>query len=117
MPVANIVMLVAGLALTAWTTYQHLGRSPGARDWSRAGPRTLTEKTTLVVHPLMAVICVLGGIANDTIDPSGAGAVLWGVVAACLLVLGTFILLPVPVPDVAKPRWYREYWAARTTRD
>lgn len=116
MPVANVLMLVAGLALAAWTTYQHLGRTRGAREWSRGGPGTMTEKSTLVVHPLLAAICVLGGIGNDVVEPAGLGALLWGAVAACLLVLGVFILLPISVPDFVKPRWYRESCASRPTR-
>jgi hypothetical protein len=116
MPVANVVMLGAGFALALWTTRQHLGRSRGAREWSRAGPGSMAERTTLVVHPLLTAILLLAGIGNDTVEPAGAGAVLWLAVVGCLVVLGAYLVLPLPIPDLLKPRWYREGRTSRAGR-
>ncbi|WP_435744545.1 hypothetical protein [Nocardioides sp. SYSU DS0663] len=108
MSAANVTMLVVGVLLAAWTTRQHLGRSRRARAWGRAGARSVAERTNLVVHPLLAALLILAGLGNDQVEPAGAGAIFWAGVALCLLLLGAYIILPLPIPDAVKPRWYRD---------
>ena len=102
-----VLMLVGGLALAAWNLRQRLGRTPGARAWSRSVQGSMHERAVLVVHPLLVVVLVLGALL-PLVDGSTAGTVVLALpVAAALVLLLAYLLLPLPVPGFAQPGWYR----------
>ena len=101
------LMLVGGLALAAWNLRQRLGRTPSARAWSRSAQGGMHERAVLVVHPLLAVVLVLGAL-SPLVEDSTAGTVIVAVpVAIALLLLLAYLVLPLPVPRFAQPTWYR----------
>jgi hypothetical protein len=118
---ATVLMLLAGLALAAWNTWQHLGRSPAARSWAEAVQGELKVRSVLVVRPLIAAVLVLGALATMTssstsssvssTDGSSASAVtaVLGVLVLLALVAAlAWMVLPLPVPRWAQPRWFRD---------
>lgn len=113
-----ILYLVAalGVALGAWNTWQRLGRSSRARAWSR-DPSPGTARNVLVRWPLLALACVASALVGLDAGSAATGA---GVVVmlGALLVALAYVLLPLPVPEAVKPRWYRDLdLPASRTRD
>ncbi|MCD4525273.1 hypothetical protein [Nocardioides sp. cx-173] len=107
MDLIHALMLVGGLALAAHTTWQHLGRSPAARRWTRTVQGDLTRRSVLVVRPLLSVVLVLGALTAFTEGSTGANVAVAGPIAIALVVLLAYLVLPLPVPRVVQPRWYR----------
>lgn len=104
----HVLMLLGGLALAAVNTWQRLGRSPAARRWARGTHPDFAQRNVLVLWPSLAVT-LLGG--------AGLGAAqrwdwtAWVFVVLVLAGLVTWLVfaaLPVPVPRVVQPRWYRD---------
>jgi hypothetical protein len=110
-----VLMLVGGLALAAWNTRQRLGRTPGARAWSRSAHGSMHERAVLVVHPLIAVVLVLGGLTPLADGSTGATVALAVPVALALALLLAYLVLPLPVPRSVQPRWFRR--GRRVRRD
>lgn len=102
-----LLMLLAGLALAAWNLWQRRGRTPAARAWARGVQGDWTRRSVLVVRPLIALVLVLGAVVawrDDGPLVVGLGAAIGG----CLLLLGAFLVLPIPVPTFLQPGWYRD---------
>ena len=108
-----LLMLLGGLLLAGWNTWQHLGRSPAARSWTRSIKGSFGVRSVLVVRPLIAVVLVLGAATGATGDDSGATVVLGLGIAVALLTLLAYLLLPLPVPQFAQPSWFRRTAGAR----
>jgi hypothetical protein len=107
MDAIHALMIAGGLALAAWNTRQRLGRTPQARAWSRSAQGSWHERAVLVVHPLIAVVLVVGGLL-PLVDDSATGTVVLAVpVAVALLLLLIYLLLPLRVPGLVQPAWYR----------
>lgn len=102
-----LLMLIGGLALAAHNVWQRRGRSPAARDWATPGAGTFTRRAVLVVRPLIALVLVLGALLLWSEGVAAAEVVLGLSVLAGLLLIGAWIMLPLPVPSVLQPRWYR----------
>lgn len=104
--VTPVLMLLAGVGLAAWNLWQRRGRTPAARAWARGLQGDWTRRSVLVVRPLIALVLVLGAVVAWRED----GALVMAVGAAigvCLLLLGAFLVLPIPVPGFLEPGWCR----------
>ena len=104
----HVLMLLAGVALAAFNTWQRLGRSPAARRWARGTHRDFAQRNVLVLWPALA-LALLGGAGLGA--ATRLEAPTWPFVL--LLVVGllawfAFAALPLPGPRVVQPRWYRE---------
>ncbi|MEP9363998.1 hypothetical protein ABLE68_13600 [Nocardioides sp. CN2-186] len=108
-----VLMLVGGLALAAWNTWQHLGRSPAARSWARSVKGSWGVRSVLVVRPLIAVVLVLGAVTGWMSADSGAYVVLGLAIGVSLVALLAFLVLPLPVPRFAQPSWFQRTTGAR----
>ena len=104
-------MLVGGLALAGYNTWQRLGRSSVARGWARGLRRSFTERSVLVLWPLLAVAMVLAG-ALGPLRGTGGEMVVGLLLLATLLLWLAYAVLPLPIPRFAQPRWYRSTRAA-----
>ena len=102
-----LLMLIAGLGLAAWNTWQHLGRSPAARSWSRSIKGSWGVRSVLVVRPLIAVVLVLGALAGWVSTDSAVYVVLGLGIGVALILLLAYLVLPIPVPRAAQPAWFR----------
>ncbi len=103
-----LLMLLGGLALAGFNTWQRLGRTPAARRWARGTHRDFAQRNVLVLWPALAVALVGGALlgAAERLDaPAWPGVVL---VVAGLLTWLAYAALPLPVPSLVQPRWYRE---------
>jgi hypothetical protein len=103
-----VLMLLGGLALAAVNTWQRLGRSPRARRWARGTHRDFAQRNVLVLWPALAVALVGGALlgAAEQLDlPSWPAVVL---VVVGLLTWFAYAALPLPVPALVQPLWYRE---------
>ena len=107
MDTTHLLMLLGGVALAAYTTWQHLGRHPVARRWASSVQGGLHRRAVLVVRPLLSVVLVLGGLTALTDDSSGLTTALGLAIAVALVVLLAYLVLPLPVPRFVQPRWYR----------
>lgn len=108
-----VLMLLGGLALGAFNAWQRLGRTPAARRWARGTHRDFAQRNVLVLWPALAVTLVGGALvgATERLDaPSWPGVLL---VVAGLLTWLAFAALPLPVPALVQPRWYREQVGSR----
>lgn len=106
MDAIHLLMIAGGLALATWNTRQRLGRTRGARAWSRSVQGSLHERAVLVVHPLLVVVLVCGGL-TPLAEGSTAGTVaLAAPVAAALVLLLGYLVLPLRVPRFVQPAWY-----------
>jgi hypothetical protein len=106
-------MLLGGLALASFNTWQRLGRSDAARRWARGTHRDFAQRNVLVLWPALAVALLGGallGVAERQDLPTWPGVLL---VAVGLVTWLAFAALPLPVPAVVQPRWYREQVGAR----
>lgn len=105
--VTPVLMLLAGVGLAAWNLWQRRGRTPAARAWARGLQGDWTRRSVLVVRPLIALVLVLGAVVawrEDGVLVVAVGAAI----GVCLLLLGAFLVLPIPVPGFLEPRWCRE---------
>ena len=104
---AHVGLLLLGLALAGWNTWQHLGRTPAARRWAGRDQPWFKARNVLVIRPLIA-LALLAGAATGPAAASGAATVAVGLLTlAFLVVLLAFLVLPIPIPTFAQPRWYR----------
>ena len=108
-----LLMLVGGLALAAWNTWQHLGRSPAARAWARSTKGSWAVRSVLVVRPLIAVVLVFGALTGWVSADSGLYIVLGLGMGVALIALLAFLVLPLPVPRFAQPSWFQQTAGAR----
>lgn len=109
-----LLMLLGGLALAAFNTWQRLGRTPAARRWARGTHRDFGQRNVLVLWPALAVALVGGacvGAAEHLGTPAWPGVVL---LAAGLLTWLAYAALPLPVPTSVQPQWYREQAGSST---
>jgi hypothetical protein len=106
--VIHFFMLLAGLVLAAWNTWQRLGRSSAARGWARGMRRQFVERNVLVLYPLLACALLLGAALGVAEGSTGATVAVGLPLAATLLLWLAYAVLPLPVPGFVKPRWYRE---------
>lgn len=109
-----VLMLLGGLALAAFNTWQRLGRTPPARRWARGTHRDFAQRNVLVLWPALAVALLGGALlgAAERLDlPAWPGVVL---VVVGLLTWIAFAALPLPVPTLVQPRWYREQTGSRS---
>jgi len=104
----HLLMLVSGLALAAWNTWQHLGRSRSARSWADDRRRDVTERNVLVLWPLIALALLLGAALGLTEDSTAATVAVGLPFAAALLLWLAYAVAPLPVPRAVQPRWYRD---------
>jgi hypothetical protein len=103
----HAVLLVLGLALAGWTTWQHLGRTAAARAWAVGNQPWFKARSVLVIRPLLALVLLIGA-ATGPAAGSGTATIVLGLLAlACLVVLLVFAVFPIPIPTFAQPRWYR----------
>ncbi|KQV65751.1 hypothetical protein ASC64_12630 [Nocardioides sp. Root122] len=103
-----VLMLLGGLALASFNTWQRLGRSAAARRWARGTHRDFAQRNVLVLWPALAVALLGGALlgAAERLDlPTWPGVLL---VALGLVTWLAFAALPLPVPAAVQPRWYRE---------
>src|SRR6478736_4016643 len=107
------LMLVGGLALAAWNTWQHLGRSPAARAWARSIKGSWGVRSVLVVRPLIAIVLVLGAVTGWMSTDNGLYIALGLGIGVSLIVLLAFLVLPLPVPRFAQPSWFQQTAGAR----
>lgn len=103
-----ILMLAIGLAMAAANTWQRLGRSSAARRWARGTHPDFAQRNVLILWPSVAVALVAGASlgAVQRLD-----APTWPAVLPLVLALGVFLVyavLPLRVPSLLQPRWYRE---------
>ncbi|GAB2453120.1 hypothetical protein GCM10027062_37270 [Nocardioides hungaricus] len=110
---APLVMILGGLALAAHNVWQRRGRSSAARAWADPGAGALTRRAVLVVRPLIAVVLVLGALLLLLDKVAAATVVLGLAILAGLLLIGAWTILPLPVPAVLQPGWYRRRSDAR----
>src|SRR5687768_15347834 len=99
-------MLLAGLALAAWNTWQHLGRSPSSRSWADDRRRDVTERNVLVLWPLISIALLLGAALGLTEGSTAATVAVGLPFGAALLLWLAYAVAPLPVPQAVKPRWY-----------
>ena len=101
-----IFALVVGSAIGAWNTWQRFGRSSRARTWSRNSTPN-SSRYVLVLWPLFAIACVLGGIVG--LIPASLVRTASGL-SLMIVLLGflAYFLLPLPVPRFVQPKWYRQ---------
>lgn len=112
-----IGMLLGGLALLGWNTWQRLGRSRAARSWVDDGKGRFAERNTLVLWPLLGVALLLAAALGPAQDSSGPASVVFGLLfLAVLLLWFGYLMLPLPVPRWAQPAWYRELAQGPTSR-
>jgi hypothetical protein len=104
----HVLMLLGGLALASFNAWQRLGRSSAARRWARGTHRDFAQRNVLVLWPAIAVALVGGALigATERLDlPSWPGVLL---LAVGLVTWLAYAVLPLPVPTLVQPRWYRE---------
>ncbi|MCY7402426.1 MAG: hypothetical protein LH477_15990 [Nocardioides sp.] len=103
-----MLMLLGGLGLLAVNVWQRRGRTGRARQWARGPYRDFAQRNVLVLWPALAVALLGGamlGAAQGLDLPTWPGVVM---VAVGLLAWVLFAVLPLPVPTMAQPQWYRE---------
>jgi hypothetical protein len=100
-------MLVAGLALAAWNTWQRLGRTSASRRWSRGLRSRFVERNVLVLWPLIALALLLGAALGPAEGSTGATVAVGLPLVVTLLLWLAYAVLPLPVPGFVKPRWFR----------
>jgi hypothetical protein len=110
---AFVLIIAGGLVVAGINTWQRLGRSSRARAWSRGMRKGETRRDVLVQWPLIAIALVAGGLAGLLRDSVGATVVPALVFLVSLVLWFAYLMLPLPVPRVVQPRWYRE----RTRKD
>ena len=108
-----LLLLVGGLALVAWNTWQHLGRSPASRAWARSVQGGLKVRSVLVVRPLLAIVLLLAAATGATDGASGATIAIGLGLGLALLVLIGYLVLPIPVPRFAQPGWFQRLPTSR----
>ncbi len=104
---ALLVPLLLGLALAGWNTWQHLGRTSAARAWAHGNQPWFKPRSVLVVRPLIAVVLLVGAATGPAASSDAATVALGLLALACLLVLLAYLVLPIPIPTFAQPRWYQ----------
>lgn len=109
-------MLLGGLALLGWNTWQRLGRSPAARSWVHDGRGGFAERNTLVLWPLIGTALLLGAALGAAPESGPARGVVGLCFLLALLLWLAYVLLPLPVPTWAQPGWYRQRSLGRTPR-
>lgn len=108
-----LLMLAGAVALAAVNTWQRRGQTPRARQWARGTHRDFAQRNVLVLWPALAVALLGGALVGgaERLDlPAWPGVVLVGV---GLLTWLAYAVLPLPVPSVVQPRWYREQAGTR----
>lgn len=115
MDLTHVLVLLAGVVLAVWNTWERLGRSPAARRWGRSMQGELKVRSVLVIRPLLAVVLICAGLLEVT-APGPGDTALWVTVpmAISLLVAFAYMVAPLPIPGWVKPRWYREQSAKRS---
>ena len=100
-------MLVVGLWLIGWNTWQRLGRTPTARSWADPDLDRWYHRKVLVAWPGLAFTLLCGaGLGVAPRESLPAYLLALGVVAG-LLVFFAYFFLPLPVPRALQPEWYR----------
>lgn len=103
-----VLMIAAGVALAALNTWQRLGRSRRARAWSTGLRKEETSRKVLVLWPLIALALVAGGLTGLLSDSLGATVLPVLLLLAALLLWFAYLMLPLPVPRIVQPRWFRQ---------
>lgn len=98
-------MLVGGVALLVWNTFQRLGRTRASRRWARGHP-DFGQRSVLILWPLIGVGLLLA--ASLDVAEGAARTAAGLLLLATLMLWLAFAVLPVPVPRFVQPRWYRE---------
>lgn len=107
MNLGHLLMALAAVALAAWNTWQHLGRTPASRSWTSSVQGDLARRSVLIVRPLLVVV-LLSGATTGLIGSSTAGMFAVAVPAVSALVaLMAYLVLPLPIPAWAEPGWAR----------
>jgi len=107
MNLAHVVLLVLGVALAGWNTWQHLGRTAAARAWAVGDQPWFKARSVLVIRPLLALVLLIGAATGPAAGSDGATVALGLLALACLVALLAFAVLPVPIPRLVQPGWYR----------
>jgi len=107
MNLAHMVLLVPGVALAGWNTWQHLGRTAAARAWAVGNQPWFKARSVLVIRPLLALVLIIGAATGPAAGSDAATVVLGLLALACLVALLAFAVLPVPIPRLVQPGWYR----------
>lgn len=107
-----VVFVLGGILVLAWNVWQRRGASRAARDWASDGDlRGFTARSVLLVRPAAAVAAIAGGVAllGQELWPMQSGLVVVPglLMLACLLLLLAYLILPLPVPRLLVPGWYR----------
>jgi len=104
----QVVVLVPGVLLCAWGTWQRMGRSPAARRWaSAASPKA--RKDAMFSRPFGGFALIMTGLVETLFQwPVTAvlASVLW--IGSAVIAFAFGGLLQVPHPRWLEPRWYRE---------
>lgn len=112
-----LLMLLGAVALATVNTWQRRGQTPRARQWARGPYRDFAQRNVLVLWPALAVALLGGALVGgaERLDlPSWPGVVL---VAVGLMTWLAYAVLPLPVPALVQPRWYRDrVGSGRSTR-
>lgn len=103
-----LLMLLGAVALAAVNVWQRRGQTSRARQWARGPYRDFAQRNVLVLWPALA-IALLGGAligAAEHLDlPTWPGVLL---AAVGLVAWLAYAALPLPVPSLVQPRWYRD---------
>ena len=114
MDITHLLVLLAGVALAAWNTWQHLGRSEAARSWADSVQGGLKVRSVLVIRPMLVIVLVAAALVGPTSDADGTRLWVSGPMVLALLVAVGYMVLPLPVPAWAQPRWFRERRSRRS---
>jgi hypothetical protein len=109
-------MLLGGLALLGWNTWQRMGRSPAARSWVNDGSGDFAERRTLALWPLLGLALLLAAGLGPARDSTTAAVAIGLPFALVMLLWLAYLMLPIPVPSWALPPWYRQLGARRSGR-
>ena len=107
MTVTSYVLLALGAALTAFATWERLGRSHNARAWLKSpGPRAV--RNHLFVYPPLGMLLLVFGAFPLIHDASWIAIPLALVALVALVVLFWFGILAFPCPTALVPPWARD---------
>ncbi|NYD40531.1 hypothetical protein [Nocardioides panaciterrulae] len=107
MDLTHVLVLLAGVVLAVWNTWQHLGRSRAARAWSDDIQGELKVRSVLVIRPMLAVVLIAAALVGPTAGADGTKLWISFPLVIALLVAFGYMVLPLPIPRWAKPRWFR----------
>jgi antibiotic biosynthesis monooxygenase (ABM) superfamily enzyme len=104
---AHVVLLLAGVTLAGWNSWQHLGRTSAARAWAHGNQPRFKTRSVLILRPLIAAVLILGAATGPAAASDAATVTVGLLVLVCLLLLLGYLALPLPIPAWTQPRWYR----------